>query len=103
MAADIQEKTLLSFLCALALIYIHVPGPFWNLLGSKVTSSDFHIRVQKLEACFKFKRRTADASDILSPDFTGVCVCDGEFQLESELKPAVFQFAAQHPQVKSAL
>ena len=60
---------------------------------------DFHIYVQKLEACFK--RWRADASDLPSPDFTGLF--DGEFQLESELKPAVFQFAAQHPKVKLAL
>ena len=62
-AADIQDETLLSFVCAIAVLYIRVTGPFWNLPDSKVKYLDLHKYIQEMETSFLQWR--ADSSDLL--------------------------------------
>lgn len=99
-AADIEDLSLMVVVCAIAVLFIHVTGPYWELVQSATKHSEFHKYAQKMERYFEKWRE--DASDLVKEDFSGVF--DGEFQTASPTKHAVCQFAAQHPtEVKDIL
>ena len=99
-AADINDDNLLSLVCAVAILYIKVTGPFWNLLESDTKYTEFHVYVQRMETCFD--RWRADASQLLDQHFPGIF--NGEFAMETEMAAAIYQFASLHlAQVRSAL
>ena len=93
-AADCGDNTLLALVCAIALLYLRVTGPFWELLESKEKYTDFHKYVQQMEGCFN--RWRDDQSDLLSMDYQGMF--DGKFEVDTPLKTAVMEFAlaAEH-------
>ena len=99
-AADLQDDNLMSLVCAVALLFIHVTGPYFELVQSDVKYIDFFGYIQKMEALFD--RCCDDASDLLHSDFIGAF--EGDFKINSEMAASVFLFAAQHfESVKSAL
>ena len=90
--ADCNDDMLLSLVCAVAVLYLRVTGPYWQLMESSVKHPDFHVYVQKMEACFD--RWRADSCDLLDKDCQGVF--DGEFEMDSPTKVAVLKFANEH-------
>ena len=51
-AADLGDERLLALVCAVAVLFLHVTGPFFQLVQSSVKYTDFHIYIQKMEAVF---------------------------------------------------
>ena len=98
-AADIKDETLLSFVCAVAILYFQVTGPFWKLLESNVKYLEFYKYIQEMESAFL--QWQEDASDLLDPNWPGLF--GRKFQLTSEMRQSTFQFAASYPKVKSSL
>lgn len=89
-SADCRDVRLLSLVCAVALLYLKVTGPFWKLLESDVKYMELHVYVQQLERCFD--RCRGDATDILDPNFPGVF--GGQFEEVTPMNEAVYAFAA---------
>ena len=99
-AADLGDERLLALVCAVAVLFLRVTGPFFQLVQSSVKYTDFHVYIQKMEAVFS--RCCEDASDLLDPGYTGVF--GAELELTSTMKTAVFTYAETHSvAVKSAL
>ena len=98
-AADCQDSTLLAVVCAIALLYLRVTGPYWNLLESNTQHGDFHKYVQKMEA--SFDRWRGNAGELLDVNFAGVF--DGESEATTVMKTAVYSFAAEHTLCPSAV
>ena len=90
--ADIVDEKLLSLVCAVALLYLQVTGPYWQLLESSVKHAEFHVYVQMMEACFD--RWRDDPSDLLNIDYRGIF--NGEFEMNSPTLPTVCKFAAEN-------
>ena len=98
--ADLGDDILLSLVCAVAVLFFRLTGPFFQLVQSKVRYSDFHVYIQKMEAFVG--RSCEDASDLLDPGYAGVF--GDEFELTSNMKTTVLAYADQHyVAVKSAL
>ena len=91
-AADCTDDILLALVCAVAVLYFQVTGPFWQLLESDVKHADFHLYIQKMEKYFADWRE--DTSDPLDEKFSGPF--GGRFQLQSPMRVQVLKFAAQH-------
>ena len=115
---------LLSLVCAVAVFYLRVTGPHWQLMESSVKHPDFHVYVQLMESSVKhpdfhvyvqlmessvkhpdfhvyvqkmeasFDRWRVDSSDLLDEDDQGIF--DGEFEMDSPTKVAVLKFANEH-------
>ena len=92
MKVDIADNDLLTFICAVAVLYLRATGPYWELVQSRVTHSQFHSYVQKMEACFE--RWAKDPSEMLSPSYVGIF--DGEFELKSDMAPAIYNFVEEN-------
>ena len=92
MKADIADNDLLTFICAVAVLYLRATGPYWELVQSRVTHSQFHSYVQKMEACFE--RWAKDPSEMLSPSYVGIF--DGKFELKSDIAPAIYNFVEEN-------
>jgi len=103
LAADLDDQRLMICVCAVALIFIRITGPYWGLLQSHVKYNEFYEYVQCLS--FYMDKWEEDAAELLDPNFRGVF--EGEFELEGEiatLKESVYSFAIQHTdEVTSAL
>lgn len=52
-SADCRDVRLLSLVCAVALLYVNVSGPFWRLLESDIKYFELHVYVQQLESCLE--------------------------------------------------
>ena len=83
---------LLSLVCAAAVFYLWVTGPYWQMMESSMKHPDFHVYVQKMEA--SFDRWRVDSSDLLDEDYQSIF--DGEFEMDSPTKAAVLKFANEH-------
>lgn len=95
LAADLDDQRLMICVCAVALIFIRITGPYWGLLQSHVKYNEFYKYVQCLS--FYMDKWEEDAAELLDPNFRGVF--KGEFELEGEiatLKESVYSFAIQH-------
>lgn len=68
--ADLIDENLLSLVCAIAILYLRVTGPFWQLLESSVKYTDFHRYIQMMETCMD--RWRGDSLELLNPDFVGI-------------------------------
>lgn len=90
--ADIADDRLMSLVCAIAILYLRVTGPYWQLVQSQVKHADFHIYIQMMEACFD--RWREDPSDLLDKDYRGIF--NGEFELTSPTIAAVYKFAEEN-------
>ena len=84
-AADCTNDRLLALVCAVAVLYFQVTGPFWQLLESDVKHADFHLYIQKMEKYFADWRE--DPSDLLGEKFSGPF--GGRFQLQSPMRVQV--------------
>ena len=87
--ADLKDDKLAALLCAVALLYFRVTGPYWNLLQSKVPYTSFHTYVQKMME--HFTRWEQDSSDLLNRDFEGIF--GGEFEVKSIMFDSSIQLA----------
>lgn len=84
----------LSLVCAVAVFYLLVTltRSYWQLMESSVKHPDFHVYVQKMEACWD--RWKVDSSDLFDKDYQGIF--DGEFEMDSPTKAAVLKFVNEH-------
>lgn len=89
-----SNDDLLSLVCAVAVFYLWVTltRSYWQLMESSVKHPDFHVYIQKMEACCD--RWKADSSDLLDEDYQGNF--DGEFETDSPTKAADLKFAKEH-------
>ena len=98
--ADPGDNNLLALVGAVAVLFLRVTGPYFQLVQSNVKYSNFNVYIQKMEAVFD--RCREDASDPLDPGYVGVF--GAELELNTSMKTAVFTYAEQHSvAVKSAL
>ena len=67
---DSQDKRLLCLVSAVALFYLKVTGPYWNLVNSHIKYTDFHKYVQSM-ALF-FQQWSSDPSQLLDHNFISV-------------------------------
>ena len=91
---DLADNRLLAFVAAVALLYIHLTGPYWELLQSDVKYTNLYQYINPMLACFD--RWSRDASELLNPNYPGVF--DGSFQLgdnKAPLKDSLFEFVGQ--------
>ncbi|KAL8580974.1 hypothetical protein ACOMHN_017540 [Nucella lapillus] len=99
LAEDLKDDHLLALVCAVALLYFAITGPFWQLLESNTKYFELHT-IQQLER--SVERWRGDASELLDPGFPGVF--GGEFCIVSDMKAAVYKFVSEHTNtVKHAL
>ncbi|KAL8610059.1 hypothetical protein ACOMHN_045457 [Nucella lapillus] len=100
LAEDLKDDHLLALVCAVALLYFAITGPFWQLLESNTKYFELHTYIQQLERSVEHWR--GDASELLDPGFPGVF--GGEFCIVSDMKAAVYKFVSEHTNtVKHAL
>ncbi|KAL8588754.1 hypothetical protein ACOMHN_042096 [Nucella lapillus] len=100
LAEDLKDDHLLALVCAVALLYFAITGPFWQLLESNTKYFELHTYIQQLER--SVERWRGDASELLDPGFPGVF--GGEFCIVSDMKAAVYKFVSEHTNtVKHAL
>ena len=50
--ADLADNRLLLFVAAVALLYIHLTGPYWELLQSNVKYVELYQYINPMMACF---------------------------------------------------
>ena len=50
---DVADERVLCLLCAVALFYVKVTGPYWWLINSLVKYCDFYLHVQRMHSCFQ--------------------------------------------------
>lgn len=67
---EMEDNTLLCLLCAVALIYLKVKGPYWILVNTKVEYADFHFYVKSMMT--NFRTLAEDASKLLNPSTKSV-------------------------------
>ena len=108
----------LALLCAVGLIYMHVIGPYWKLMNSKVAYADLNHFIQRLTP--HIRNWCNDASSLLDPAFLSVfkklntednetegedLEMEGEdFRMEGQLLQSVLAKSALFPDaVKHAL
>ncbi|KAL8589985.1 hypothetical protein ACOMHN_007010 [Nucella lapillus] len=92
LAEDLKDDHLLALVCAVALLYFAITGPFWQLLESNTKYLELHTYIQQLER--SVERWRGDASELLDPGFPGVF--GGEFCIVSDMKAAVYKFVSEH-------
>jgi len=51
--ADLADDRLLAFVSAVALLYIHLTGPYWELLQSQVKYVELYQYINPMMACFE--------------------------------------------------
>lgn len=100
LAEDIKDSNLLALVCAVALLYIALTGPFWKLLESEKKYYELFVYIQRMESCMEKWRE--DTSELLDAQFEGVFGV--EFQVNTVMKAAVYKFASEYNDaVKRAL
>ena len=68
---DIQDKSLMSFVSCLALMFLKITGPYWSLIKSKnVVYCDFYKHATSLQC--HLEKWTIDPSEIFAKDFKSV-------------------------------
>ncbi|XP_028673851.1 solute carrier family 52, riboflavin transporter, member 2 isoform X1 [Erpetoichthys calabaricus] len=87
---DLFDETLQSLLCVLALVYLKVIGPYWQLLTSKAKYIDFRKYVQSLYQ--KLYEWSSDATPLLFKKFTDDNVFHRFLFPEEEHYYGVFSF-----------
>ena len=86
--ADLEDNRVLCLVCAIALLYFNITGPFWGLLESKTQYTEQHKFIQHLEQ--KMTNWQGDSSELLDPQFDGVFP---EFKIDSCMRQSVYGFA----------
>ena len=76
---DVQDKTLMCMVCAVALFFIKITGPYWKLINSDVKYFNFHLYLKKMVT--NFEKWIDDPSDLLSPNFFSVF--DGDLVIKA--------------------
>lgn len=92
MGAAAGVHHLVALVCAVAVIYLRVSGPYWKFPQSTVTHGEFHIYAKNLE--IGFEKWSQDSSDLLDKNSVGIFT--REFEIQSPAETAVYEFAAQH-------
>lgn len=64
----------MALVCTVAVLFLPVTGPVFQLVQSSVRYTDFHIYIQKMEAALKKWRD--GASDLFDPGYTGILMAD---------------------------
>lgn len=94
-AADLDDPRLMALICAIALVFVRVTGPYWELLQSNVKYSQLYTYIQLLlERMDTWKD---DPTSFLDPDYVGIF--HGEFEISGDkaaLKESAYNFASQH-------
>ena len=75
---DVADERVLCLLCAVALFYVKVTGPYWWLINSSVKYCDFYLHVQRMHSCFQ--KWTEDSSDLMNPSLKSVFGEEVSFQ-----------------------
>ncbi|PVD27257.1 hypothetical protein C0Q70_12412 [Pomacea canaliculata] len=68
--ADCSDNNLLCLVCAIALLYFGLTGPFWALVDSKITDTGLLLYEQSKE--HSVEKWGEDTSDLLDLYFSGV-------------------------------
>ncbi|GFR74879.1 hypothetical protein ElyMa_000440800 [Elysia marginata] len=90
-SCDVQDNTLMSIACCLALFFLKVTGPFWKLVNSSVKFTDFHHYFKMLDGALS--RWSADPNELLNHDF--ICIFDDQMCAKSVMFDAVHDFASK--------
>ena len=81
-SCDVHDDDLMACLCAIALLYLKITGPYWKLLTSgKVMYCDFHVYVKMLHS--SLLKSSSDPSELMCPGFKSVFGED--FDLKSDV------------------
>ena len=89
---DVQDKTLMCMVCAVALFFIKITGSYWKPINSDVKYFDFHLYVKRVVT--NFEKWIDDPSDLLSPNL--LSVFDGGLSIKAPTSHSVHDFVLKN-------
>ena len=88
-AMDVDDDQLMCFVCAVALFYLKVTGPYWVLVNSDVLYADFHMYVKMMFSNFQLMSENPS----LFLDRKCLSVFENQFPITSPMWESVHAFS----------